>query len=235
MNKANRVVHSVLDLLENEIKEGISTAKLDKMAEECARDLDTEPAFKGYRGFPNALCISINEEIVHGIPSKRTIKTGDVISVDFGVKYKGFYGDAARTIVVGEANKKIKGLIEKTREALFVGIEVVKIGNRLYDISLAIKNVAEKNKYGIVRQLSGHGIGSTLHEFPPVFNYIDKNVPNIRLQEGVVFALEPMFCLGSGEIELSKDGWTVITADHSISAHWELSVAIINGRAKILK
>jgi len=234
VNKANKIVHSALDLVEAKIKEGISTIALDKLAEEYACDQQSTLAFKGYNGFPNALCVSINEEIVHGIPSGRQIKNGDIVSVDFGVKYGGYCGDAARTIIVGEVDERVESLVKNTRKALYDGIEAMKVGNRLYDINQAIENVAQKNGYGNVRCFSGHGIGTNLHEQPSVFNYVNKKIDNIRLQDGMILALEPMFSLGSGEVKILDDNWTAITADYSVSAHWELSVAIVDGKPKIL-
>lgn len=234
LNEANRIVHSVLDEVENNIQRGVSTLYLDQIAETETKKYEAEPAFKGYKGFPNSLCVSINEEVVHGIPSDRKVKGGDIISIDFGVKYKEFFGDAARTIIVGEVGQEVQDLVKKTKDALWAGINAMKVGNRLWDINQAINKVAVDNKYGFLKEYSGHGIGQTLHDDPPIFNWTNKNIDNIRLQEGLVIALEPMFCLGNGNTEILEDGWTVITSDCSISAHWEYSVAIVNGKAKIL-
>lgn len=234
MDWANKIVNLGLDEVEKNIEDGIETLFLDNVAESFILDYGATPAFKGYRGFPASLCVSINEEIVHGIPSNRKIKSGDIVSIDLGVKYKGFFGDAARTIIVGEVEEDIEDLVKNTKRALYAGIDSVKIGNRLYDINKTIEQVALKYKYGNIRRLCGHGVGSSLHEKPSVFNYINKSEPNIRLQEGLVLALEPMFSLGGSEIKILDDGWTAITNDRSLSAHWELSVAILDSKAKIL-
>ena len=226
MYEANQIVAGVLDLLQRQIQAGLSTMQLDRWAEEYCRDHKGEPAFKGYRGFPASLCVSINEEVVHGIPSKKVIlKEGDIVSVDFGVKYKGFYGDAAVTIPVGQISAENKKLLQVTRESLECAIDQVKIGNRVSDISRAVQTIVEKNGFSVVRQFVGHGIGSSLHESPEVPNYVQKNFPSPRIREGMVFAIEPMVNAGTYKVKVLKDDWTVVTADRKPSAHFEHSVA----------
>jgi len=237
MNEANQIVHDVLNQLALRICAGISTRELDQMTEDLLLSNtgpSITPAFKGYMGYPSALCISVNEEIVHGIPGNRIIQDGDVVSIDFGVIYKNFVGDAAKTIVVGHAPDEIIKLSEQTKYALKVGIDQMRVGKRLHHIGEAISAVAKKNKFGNVQSFCGHGIGRKMHEDPPVFNYVKITEPNVRLREGMVLALEPMFTLGTGETEILKDGWTVITKDKSTAAHWEVSVAITDGDPFVL-
>lgn len=226
MFEANQIVAGVLELLQHKVKPGLTTLKLDRLAEEYCRDHKGVPAFKGYRGFPGSLCVSINEEVVHGIPSKKVVlKDGDIVSVDFGVKYQGFYGDAAVTIPVGKISKEKTRLLEVTRESLNRAIEQVKIGNRISDISRAVQEFVEKNGFSVVRQFVGHGIGSSLHESPEVPNYVQKNSTSPRILEGMVFAIEPMVNAGTYKVKVLKDDWTVITADRKPSAHFEHSIA----------
>lgn len=233
MNEANQIVHTVLDYVATHLNHGETTEVLNEIAENVVTTLKAVPTFKGYRGFPKAICVSINEEIVHGIPSnKRILQNGDVVSIDFGATFKGFVGDAARTYIVGEhtgaiyASDTIRKLNTDTKIALKAGIDKMIIGNRLHDISAAIEAVARAGGYGNVRDFCGHGVGEKLHEEPRVLNYVDIKNPNPRLQEGMVLAIEPMFTLGSSNVRLLEDKWTVVTQDRSISSHWEVSVAI---------
>jgi methionyl aminopeptidase len=230
MYRANQIVSGVLEMLEKEIVSGISTYALDKKAEEFCRDHSAIPAFKGYKGYPASLCASVNEEVVHGIPSKKKIlKEGDIISLDFGTLYKGFYGDAAITVAVGEILPQIRLLLDVTKIALQKGIEQVVIGNRISDISRAIQNHAEQYGFSVVKQFVGHGIGRNLHEAPEVPNYVQRQA-SPRIIEGMVLAIEPMINLGSGKIKILNDQWTVITSDRKPSAHFEHSVAVsVNG------
>jgi methionyl aminopeptidase len=230
MYQANQIVSGVLEMLEKEIVSGISTYALDKKAEEFCRDHNAIPAFKGYKGYPASLCASVNEEVVHGIPSKKKIlKEGDIISLDFGTLYKGFYGDAAITVAVGEILPQIRLLLDVTKIALQKGIEQVVIGNRISDISRAIQNHAEQYGFSVVKQFVGHGIGRNLHEAPEVPNYVQRQA-SPRIIEGMVLAIEPMINLGSGKIKILNDQWTVITSDRKPSAHFEHSVAVsVNG------
>lgn len=226
MYEANQIVAGVLGLLQEKVKPGLTTLKLDRWAEEYCRDHNGVPAFKGYRGFPGSLCVSINEEVVHGIPSKKVVlQEGDIVSVDFGVKYQGFYGDAAVTIPVGSISQKKEKLLQVTREALDRAIDKVRIGNRVSDISRAVQTFVEKNGFSVVRQFVGHGIGSNLHESPEIPNYVQKNASSPRIREGMVFAIEPMVNEGTYKVKVLKDDWTVVTADRKPSAHFEHSVA----------
>ena len=225
MHQANRIVAGVLSLLQNKMRPGLSTMQMDKWAEKYCRDYGAEPAFKGYRGFPGSLCVSINEQVVHGIPSTKVkVQDGDIISIDFGVKYKGFYGDSAVTIPVGRISKEDETLLKVTREALERGIRQMRIGNRISDISRAVQDHAQEHGFTIVRQFVGHGIGSKLHEGPEVPNYVQKQA-SPRILEGMVVAIEPMVNAGTHKVQVLKDGWTVITADRKSSAHFEHSVA----------
>ena len=226
MFKANQIVAGVLNLLQKKTQPGLTTLKLDSLAEEFCRDHKGVPAFKGYRGFPASLCVSINEEVVHGIPSKKVVlKEGDIVSVDFGVKYQGFYGDAAVTIPVGKVSPENERLLQVTRESLDRAIDQVQVGNRISDISRAVQTFVEKNGFSVVRQFVGHGIGSSLHESPEVPNYIQKGLSSPRIRQGMVFAIEPMVNAGTHNVQVLKDDWTVVTADRKPSAHFEHSVA----------
>ncbi|MEA2114253.1 MAG: type I methionyl aminopeptidase [Thermodesulfobacteriota bacterium] len=225
MQQANRIVAGVLSLLQNNMKAGLTTMQMDIWAEEYCRDHGAEPAFKGYRGFPGSLCISINEQVVHGIPSTKVkVREGDIVSVDFGTRYKGFYGDSAVTIPVGKISEENTKLLTVTREALERGINQVRVGNRISDISRAVQEHAEKYGFSVVRQFVGHGIGTNLHEGPEVPNYVQKQA-SPRILDGMVIAIEPMINVGTHKVKVLKDGWTVITADRKPSAHFEHSVA----------
>jgi len=226
MRDANQIVAETLSMLLDITEPGITTFELDKMAEELCRKRHSIPAFKGYHGFPSSLCVSINEEVVHGIPSrKRKLKKGDVLSVDFGVCYKGFYGDSAVTIPVGKIRKPVHDLLRVTKESLELAIEQVVPGNRISDVSKAVQIHAEQHGFSIVRQFVGHGIGTSLHEGPEVPNFVSKG-QTPRLIEGMVIAIEPMVNLGTHKVKVLRDGWTVITADKKVSAHFEHSVAV---------
>ena len=227
MRRANQIVAGALNLLHEKAIAGVSTWDLDSWVEEHARQHDAVPAFKGYHGFPGSLCVSINEQVVHGIPSRKVVLAeGDIVSVDFGVKYRGFYGDAAVTLAIGEIEAKKADLLKVTRESLYKGIEQARVGNRVGDISAAVQNHVEKNGYSVVRQFVGHGIGAALHEGPEVPNYSSNNKRTPRIMAGMVLAIEPMVNLGTYEVRVLKDGWTVVTKDRSPSAHFDHSVAI---------
>ncbi len=226
MQEANQIVAEVLCMLQETVTPGISTFELDQMAEELCRKRNSIPAFKGYHGFPSSLCASINEEVVHGIPSrKRKLKKGDILSVDFGVCYKGFYGDSAVTIPVGKIKNETHKLLQATQESLELAIKQVVIGNRVADISKAVQEHVESKGYSVVRQFVGHGIGSSLHEGPEIPNYVQGG-QSPRLIEGMVIAIEPMVNLGTHKVKVLRDGWTVITADKKPSAHFEHSIAV---------
>ena len=215
------------------IQPGVSTLALDKIAEEFIRDNGGVPAFKGYSGFPNTLCVSPNEQVVHGIPTNDPIESGTILSLDCGVKKNGFFGDSAFTYEVGEVAKDVKELLKITRESLYKGIEVAVAGNRIGDIGYAIQNHAEKNGFTVVRELVGHGVGVNLHESPEVPNY-GKRGRGIKLHEGLVIAIEPMINMGVKEINQLNDGWTIKTADLKPSAHFEHTIVVRKGKAEIL-
>jgi methionyl aminopeptidase len=215
------------------IQPGVSTLTLDKIAEEFIRDNGGVPAFKGYSGFPNTLCVSPNEQVVHGIPTNDPIESGTILSLDCGVKKNGFFGDSAFTYEVGEVAKDVKELLKITRESLYKGIEVAVSGNRIGDIGYAIQNHAEKNGFTVVRELVGHGVGVNLHESPEVPNY-GKRGRGVKLHEGLVIAIEPMINMGVKEINQLNDGWTIKTADLKPSAHFEHTIVVRKGKAEIL-
>lgn len=215
------------------IKPGITTIALDKIAEEFIRDNGGIPAFKGYGGFPNTLCMSPNEEVVHGIPNDTILTDGEILSVDCGVIMDGFYGDSAFTYEVGEVDEKIRELLKVTKESLYKGIEMAVLGNRLGDIGYAVQKYAESFGYGVVRELVGHGIGKNLHESPEVPNYGRKG-SGILLKEGLVIAIEPMINMGGKQIMQHNDGWTITTFDKKPSAHFEHTIVVRKGKAEIL-
>ena len=225
MRRAGRVVAEVLGLVEEELRPGVSTAHLDRIAEEHIRKAGGTPSFKGYYGYPSSLCISIDREVVHGIPGDRTIANGQVVSIDAGAIIDGYHGDAARTFIVGEASPEVRELVATTRRALEAGIAAAITGNRIWDISAAVEDVALPHGYGVVRPYVGHGIGTAMHEEPQVPNYRTKT-KGIELAPGICLAIEPMFTLGSADVETLVDGWTVVTRDGSVAAHFEDSVAV---------
>jgi methionyl aminopeptidase len=233
LKKSNAIVAEVFEKLKGMIAPGITTKELDQLAEEYILLKGARPAFKGYRGFPATLCISINEEVVHGIPSQRRLKGGDIVSLDVGVNFMGYFGDAAITLPVGEIDPEAKRLLDVTEKALTIGIEKVKVGNRLFDISYAIQRWVESHGFSVVRDFVGHGIGRDLHEEPQVPNF---GAPHQgpRLEKGMVFALEPMVNEGTHEVKVLSDGWTVVTADGKRSAHFEHTIAITDDGAEIL-
>ncbi|MDO6389419.1 type I methionyl aminopeptidase [Pontibacter sp. BT731] len=215
------------------IKEGVSTLTLDKRAEEFIKDHGAVPSFKNYNGFPFSLCISVNSTVVHGMPGNYVLNDGDVISVDCGVYHNGFHSDSAYTHAVGNVSEEVARLLEVTKESLNKGIEMAVVGNRLGDISHAIQTHAEASKYGVVRELVGHGIGRNLHESPEVPNY-GKRGQGMKLQNGLVLAIEPMVNLGTRYIIQEEDGWTIRTRDNKPSAHFEHTVVIRNNKAEVL-
>lgn len=215
------------------IKPGVTTLQLDAIAEEFIRDNGAEPGFKGYGGFPNTLCASLNEAVVHGIPNDHPLEDGDIISLDCGVLKNGFYGDSAYTFEVGEVAPEIKKLLSVTKECLSLAIGQAVTGKRIGDIGFAVQSHAEANGYGVVRELVGHGLGTELHEAPEVPNYGRRgNGP--RLVDGMVLAIEPMINLGTREILTHEDGWTIVTKDSKVSAHFEHDVVVRNGKADVL-
>ena len=215
------------------IQPGVTTLQLDKRAEEFIRDNGGIPAFKDYNGFPNTLCVSPNEQVVHGIPNNKALEDGTILSVDCGVLMNGFYGDSAYTYSIGEIDEDSKMLLKITKESLYKGIEQAVEGKRVGDISFAIQQHAESNSYGVVRELVGHGVGESLHESPEVPNY-GKRGNGPKLQEGMVIAIEPMINMGVRNIKQHADGWTITTLDNKPSAHFEHTIAIRKGKADIL-
>lgn len=234
MRVAGKILASVHEELGKALKPGMSTLDIDRLGEELIRSHGCVPSFKNYNGYPASICVSVNDEIVHGIPnSHRIIHEGDIVSLDAGVIYEGYHSDAARTHAVGVIDPKAQKLIDVTRESFFEGIRQAKTGNYLNDISSAIQAYAESFGYGVVRDLVGHGIGSHLHEDPEVPNFARKK-KGIRLQAGMTLAVEPMINAGTWQVSWMSDGWTVVTKDHSLSAHYENTILITDGEPEIL-
>jgi methionyl aminopeptidase len=227
------LVGSTLAEVAKNIKPGVKTIELDRIAEEFIRDHGAIPGFKGYGGFPATLCISLNDAVVHGIPDETELKNGDVVSVDCGTFMNGFYGDSAYTFPVGEVNQETLLLLERTKQSLYLGIEQAEAGKRVHDIGYAIQNYVERFGYSVVRDLVGHGVGKNLHEDPEVPNY-GRRGTGAKLKPGMCIAIEPMINLGGKEVFQENDGWTIRTVDGKPSAHFEHDVAIRNGKADIL-
>lgn len=234
IQRASQIVAKTLDVLGRHVQEGITTKELDTIAESEIRKSGAVPAFKGYRGFPATLCVSVNEEIVHGIPSSsRKLKAGDLVSLDLGAIWGGFYGDAARTFFVGEATAAASKLSEITRKSLTLAIEQARPGNRIGDIGYAVQSFVESYGYSVVREFVGHGIGRSLHEDPQIPNY-GKRGSGPRLKEGMTLAIEPMVCMGKPDVEILDDKWTAVTRDRSLAAHYEHSIAVTNDGPVVL-
>jgi len=215
------------------VRPGVTTLKLDQVAETFIRDHQAKPGFKGYNGFPATLCISVNDAVVHGIPGSHELKNGDIVSIDCGVLKNGFYGDSAYTFPVGEVNEKVLLLLQRTKESLYLAIEQAVAGKRIGDIGYAVQSYTEGFGYSVVRDLVGHGVGRNLHEKPEVPNY-GRRGSGMKLKTGMVLAIEPMINLGVKEVIQEKDGWTIRTADSKPSAHYEHNIAVRNGKADIL-
>ena len=234
MRKASRVVAEVLAQLKSRVRPGVTTAELDKFAEQRVRELGAVPAFLGYRGYPATLCVSINEEIVHGIPSpKRVVREGDIVSLDMGAVCEGFYGDAAVTVAAGEISAPAKRLMDVTRVSLEKALSAVKAGARLGDVSNAVEKYAVENGMSVVREFTGHGIGRRLHEEPSIPNFGRPGTGPL-LKAGMTLAIEPMLCLGRADVIVKNDGWTAVSADGSLSAHYEHTVAVTEDGCDIL-
>ncbi len=233
MREAGRIVASTLAELEKAVAPGVTTGELDRMAEDFIRSRGALPAFKGYRGFPRSICTSVNEEVVHGIPGKRQLRAGDILSLDVGVYANGFYGDGAVTLPVGEIDVEARRLLRVAEESLYRGIEMARPGNYLTDISHAIQSHVERHGFGVVRELVGHGIGRQMHEDPQVPNFGPPGTGPV-LREGMTLAVEPMVNMGAPEVYTASDGWTVITRDGKPSAHFEHTIAITTRGAEIL-
>ena len=234
MKGASKIVAEILLELRERVREGATTADLDRIAEELTLKKKARPAFKGYRCFPASICISINEEVVHGIPSaRRVLKFGDVVGLDFGVIYDGYYGDSAMTVPIGDISPELEQLLKITEQCLYKGIEQALPGNYISDISAAVQRLAEANHYGIVREFCGHGIGRSLHEDPPVLNYV-QNGKGPKIKPGLVLAIEPMINMGTEKVKVLQDGWTVVTSDGKPSAHFEHTIAVTSDGPIIL-
>jgi methionyl aminopeptidase len=233
MDRANRIVHKVLQRVSSEVAPGVALRELDAVAESTTKSLGGKPAFKGYHGYPASICLSVNDEVVHGIPGERKLQEGDIVSVDFGVVLDGYYGDAACTLPVGQVNEGSRKLMEVTRESLLKGIERARVGERVSDVSHAVQTWAEGHGFSVVRDYVGHGIGRALHEEPQVPNF---GTPGLgpKLRAGMVLAIEPMVNEGGPEVTVDPDGWTVRTRDGKRSAHFEYSVALTESGPRVL-
>ncbi len=233
-----KLVAEVLRLIGGYAKPGVTTQELDTLAEDYIRSMGGEPAFKGYgqakqNPFPSTLCTSIDEQVVHGIPGKRALKDGEILSIDVGVKKDGYYGDGAASFAIGDLKDEKQRLLRVTEEALYRGIDEAKVGNRVHDISHAIQEYVESHGFSVVRDLVGHGVGKKLHEEPAVPNY-GKQGTGMRLKDGMTLAIEPMVNYGTWRVRVAQDGWTIVTEDEQPSAHFEHTVAIVDGKAQIL-
>lgn len=228
MRVSGRIVAELLQKMGEWVRPGITTLELDRRSEAFIREREALPAFKGYRGFKHTICASVNEEVVHGIPGQRKLRDGDLFTADVGAKFEGYYGDAARTFCVGEVAKQGRDLCETTRRSLDAAIAAVRPGAKLSDIARSVQGTAERAGYSVVRRYVGHGIGTALHEDPQVPNYVSRDLleHDVTLQPGMVLAIEPMLNCGTHEVELLEDGWTVVTADRELSAHFEDTVAV---------
>ena len=234
MVEAGKILERVHNELEKALRPGMSTKDIDTLGEEIIRSYGCIPSFLNYNGYPASICVSVNQEVVHGIPDKhRIIREGDIVSLDAGVIYKGYHSDAARTHAVGEVSEEAKKLIQVTKECFFEGIKYAKAGNHLFDISGAIGRYAEERGYGVVRDLCGHGIGTALHESPEIPNY-EMERKGVKLRPGMTLAIEPMINIGTYEVDWLDDDWTVVTRDGSLSAHYENTILITEGEPRIL-
>lgn len=234
MRQAGKILAKVHEALGNELRPGLSTLEIDRIGEDMIRSFGCEPSFKNYCGYPASVCVSVNEEVVHGIPvADRILQEGDIVGLDIGVIYEGYHSDAARTHGVGQVSEEARLLIERTRQSFFEGIKYAKAGNHLHEISAAIGGYAESFGYGVVRDLCGHGIGSKLHEDPEIPNFKQFR-RGIKLRPGMTLAIEPMINIGTAEVVWLDDDWTVITQDHSLSSHYENTILITDGEPEIL-
>lgn len=234
MRQAGKILAKVHEALGNELRPGLSTLEIDRLGEDMIRSFGCEPSFKNYCGYPASVCVSVNEEVVHGIPvADRILQEGDIVGLDIGVIYEGYHSDAARTHGVGQVSEEARLLIERTRQSFFEGIKYAKAGNHLHEISAAIGGYAESFGYGVVRDLCGHGIGSKLHEDPEIPNFKQFR-RGIKLRPGMTLAIEPMINIGTAEVVWLDDDWTVITQDRSLSSHYENTILITDGEPEIL-
>lgn len=233
MKIAGRITYEALKRVEEAVKPGVTTAELDKIAERYIKSQGCTPGFKGYGGFPGSICASVNDEIIHGFPSSRVLKEGDIICVDMGACYKGYNGDAARTFGVGKISEEAQRLIDVTRESFFEGLERVRENNRIGDISAAIQRYVENHGFSVLRKYCGHGIGTNLHEDPEIPNYVT-SARGIRIKPGMCLAIEPMVCQFDHQVYVADNDWTVITKDGGLTAHYENSVLVTNGKPYLL-
>jgi methionyl aminopeptidase len=239
MREAGKITAKVLNILTASVKPGMRTEELDSIAEKETRKLGAIPSFKGYRGYPASVCVSVNDEIVHGIPGPRVMQESDIVSIDFGVIYKGFQGDAARTVAVGVIKPEVRRLLDTTEQSLKTGIKAAQCGARLGDIGAAIEEFAESRGYSVVREYTGHGIGRQMHEDPQIPNTTKSLIGLTKgsgpvLKKGMTLAIEPMVNIGGWETKVSSNGWTVSTLDGSLSAHFENTIVITNGEPEVL-
>jgi methionyl aminopeptidase len=233
LRRSNLIAGEVLHYLGEKVVPGITTGELDKIAEDLIISRKAKPAFKGYRGYSHTLCTSVNEEVVHGIPGPRELKDGDIIGIDCGVLMDGFYGDIAKTFKVGKISDQAERLLKVTEEALYIGIDNSRVGNRLYDVSAAIQAHVEAAGFSVVRDFVGHGVGTSLHEDPQIPNFGEPGT-GIKLRPGMVFALEPMVNIGDWKVRVLGDKWTVVTEDGSLSAHFEHTLVVTESGPQIL-
>jgi methionyl aminopeptidase len=233
LRRVNQLVARILAELRNSVAPGVTTKDLDQLAERLVREAGAEPAFKGYHGYPATVCASVNEQVVHGIPSARALVSGDIVSIDMGAKLEGFFGDCAVTVPVGDVSEAVTTLLRVTEEALFQGIDAVKPGARVSDIGAAVQHHVEAHGFSVVREFVGHGIGTSLHEEPQVANYGPAG-SGPRLSEGMVLAIEPMVNAGRASVKVQSDGWTAVTTDGSLSAHFEHTVVVTREGTEIL-
>ncbi len=234
MRQAGKITAGARSIARQAIADGMTTKQIDKCVHEFIVKSGAKPTFLGYGGFPASACISVNDEVIHGIPGKRVIRNGDIVSVDVGATYKGFVGDCAGTYACGEISEEAKKLIEVTRQAFFEGIKFARVGYRISDIGAAIQDYAESHGYGVVRDYVGHGVGHVMHEAPEVPNYRAGRRPDPRLVKGMTIAVEPMINIGGYDVKVLSNEWTVVTVDGTLSAHYENTIAITDGEAEIL-
>lgn len=234
MRQAGKITAGARSIARQAIKAGMTTKQIDKCVHEFIVKSGAVPTFLGYGGFPASACVSVNDEVIHGIPGKRVIRTGDIVSVDVGATYKGFVGDCAGTYPSGEISEEARRLIEVTRQAFFEGIKFARVGYRVSDIGAAVQDYAESHGYSVVRDYVGHGVGRAMHEAPEVPNYRAHRHPDPRLVKGMTIAVEPMINIGGYEVRVLNNDWTVVTADGTLSAHYENTIAITDGEAEIL-
>lgn len=233
MKKAGKIVYGVLELMNNYMTPGTTTLELNDIADSYIRSKDATPSFLNYEGYPKSVCISINDEVVHGIPSMKKIKEGDIVKVDVGACYKGYHADGARTYVVGKTTKEIRNFMIHTEEALMKGLSVIKEGIKLNEVCRSVESVAKEYGYGVIKELTGHGIGTVVHEDPYIPNY-SNNDSNLILKSGMTLAIEPMFTLGKEDIWMLDDGWTITTQDGSIATHYEHTIVVTKDGYEIL-